>query len=553
MLTDAAGNVTYVENQCKTPISFDPRTPDQDYDVRLSTCLAEQFAASSYKDTFSWYGQWTQYTASGRNSSDMRQRPPPTGLFNENTQVQGSWIDIQDMHNTSAKWGRWVNNVTVAMPHVAIVGASTQSVNKILQPRDSSGLGSYDLHAGVPSPVLNVVCVGMSKEEMAPMVYSEWPAINGTRVNYNNWTYISGDSSQVPSYPGPNQYINATVVDDIFRFGEKYGEGRRMPVFARLPDAYNTILNSTGVYTDRDYIWLLGAPPANVSGYALCGLRASQTPMCSTWYNTTNSGDFLSSWCEDPDDPLQYIKLDTDATTGADLVSIDWAALGDSCLKSTALNDGITGGNASHARILTELIPTSTTLSPDQPSIAEALAVIAGGSLLVGARDAPINSSVLFAPSATPVVNQTFMARVRSQQYASGAEQGWQDLLFIVLFAVAFGNLLVLGWLILARGLITDYCDPANLFALGINSPPSAVFAGSCGGGPSNEQARARWYLAVENDHVFLENDEGDTEKALMRTSPTAQTPEQTPEFGKTGPSPIMQAYARLSKHKSFL
>jgi len=54
-----------------------------------------------------------------------------------------------------------------------------------------------------------------------------------------------------------------------------------------------------------------------------------------------------------------------------------------------ALNDGTVNANGSNARVLTQFVPKTPTLDPSLPSIAEALAVMAGSTLLQSTKDAP--------------------------------------------------------------------------------------------------------------------------------------------------------------------
>ncbi|KAI0107191.1 hypothetical protein GGR51DRAFT_159126 [Nemania sp. FL0031] len=59
-----------------------------------------------------------------------------------------------------------------------------------------------------------------------------------------------------------------------------------------------------------------------------------------------------------------------------------------------------------------------------------------------------------------------------------------------------------------AKGLVTDYTEPQNLFALAVNSPPSRAFAGSCGHGPDGAEMAVRWrvgYAAGANHYFFEE------------------------------------------------
>lgn len=114
--------------------------------------------------------------------------------------------------------------------------AATDPTNEILQPSDLSGVGEYRLAASAVSPALNVLCVGMTEKELAPLVYTAWPHANltdaelpGEKTGGLNWI------DQVPRYdwaPNETEWLNRTVVDDIFRWGAAYH--RRPPVFQRV-------------------------------------------------------------------------------------------------------------------------------------------------------------------------------------------------------------------------------------------------------------------------------------------------------------------------------
>lgn len=100
---------------------------------------------------------------------------------------------------------------------------------------------------------------------------------------------------------------------------------------------------------------------------------------------------------------------------------------------------------------------------------------------------------------------QWFNASVRAQQYASGGvdavSQGW----IIILLLVFLMNIFVLIYFLVHRGLVTDFSEPPNLFALAVNSPPSHLLAGSCGGGPEGKQYSVNWFVNTEGDHLYME------------------------------------------------
>jgi hypothetical protein len=101
---------------------------------------------------------------------------------------------------------------------------------------------------------------------------------------------------------------------------------------------------------------------------------------------------------------------------------------------------------------------------------------------------------------------QYFNALLQAQQYASGGIEDAQARAWVVVLVLVFlMNVLVLGYFIFHRGLVTDFSEPPNLFALAVNSPPSHVLAGSCGGGPEGKQYMVNWFVNHEGSHLFME------------------------------------------------
>ena len=370
----------------------------------------------------------------------------------------------------------------------------------------------------------------MTDAELAPLVYTSWPGQANYPLNVALWP----SGHDVPRSP---DWLNATVVDDIFEFGEKYG--RRPPVFPKYPMPYNTLLNFTNNYVDALYV-LVASPK---SEYMLCSISASLTPNCSTQYHSSMTGGQMASHCDDPKNSLAYGKSYPNATNG--LRNYDFTNVAFSWATAISLGDGITDSNASNARLLSQLIPVSNSLDESLPSIAEALAVLSGCTLLISSMDAPFihywNYSTTI-PTLTDAQYQRFNATLAFQDYASYGNQPWQNIFFLVLILVFVMNLLCLVFFFVHGGLVTDFVEPQNLFALSLNSPPSQYMNGSCGGGPEGEQLRARWWINMENEHVFIGNREGES----------TPLPSSTPPSGlEYYDSPISKSYSRLSGHKT--
>jgi hypothetical protein len=146
-----------------------------------------------------------------------------------------------------------------------------------------------------------------------------------------------------------------------------------------------------------------------------------------------------------------------------------------------SINDGSFDGNSSNARLMTQFMVTTPRLNPKLPSMAEAIAVLAGCTLLQSIDGTPFDQNWPYAPGqildAAAAAYQPFNATVRVLQYASGGvwdhQKGW----FCVLLLVFAANLLALGYFISHKHWYTDVAEPTNLFLLAINSPPSRHLA----------------------------------------------------------------------------
>ncbi|KAL2867801.1 uncharacterized protein BJX67DRAFT_371777 [Aspergillus lucknowensis] len=541
-------NTAFLADNCETPVAL-----DADPEYRNITCLDIQHAGQAYHNYQAFLHTWALATEGTRSSpTDLASRPRPTGSVNDNTTVTGSWIDKADMAELSERYGRIVHNVTAAMPHGGIIAAANHHTNGITQPKDTSGEGNYDMEASVPSPAVNVLCVGMDAAELAPLVYTEWPNTEG-KFDPVKWT------TEVPdNVPGPDDWRNRTVVDDIFGFGPDY-PGSTPPIFGKLPKPHNTILNVTGPYAPGT-IYLLGAPPKNAKPeYVLCSLRAKQSPLCSTRYHVTASGSQLTTRCEE-DHPLQYNLRMPHATDGD--WQPDWKYIASEWGLSLSLNTGITDGLSSNARLLMQFAPQTPSLSPDLPSLSEALAVMAGNTLLMSSANAPFTpfwnysapQNILPEP-----VTQSFNATLRSVEYASGGTQQWQGIFYPILIFAFITSALCLAFMLLeVRGKqLTDFTEPQNLFALAMNSPSTARLQGACGGGPDGRQLKERWYVAMEeeDEHYYIRTkaEEHTPRLSTMNLRRSVVEIELEEPGGLKPGTPAMDEYRRLSARRSWL
>ena len=266
-------NYTHVEVNCQTPIT----TLDSENDG--STCVDIQLAADSYYNYDTYLSRWTDFAKTTNGTSDMSIRPHGFAQFNENITIDAPWVNIVDVNTATQKGDRSVLNITLALPNVAVVKASQERINHIPQPTISDGFGAYSLRAAVPSPVVNVICASISEQELTPFVYGAWPNAQST-LNMSQWPYPQGPDEGIPKW-APTEWLNQTVLDEIFELGPEYGKERRMPVFPKYPAPYNTVINTTGWYINT--VYLLGAASTSQPDvYTMCQVTARHTPNCST-------------------------------------------------------------------------------------------------------------------------------------------------------------------------------------------------------------------------------------------------------------------------------
>ncbi|KAI1495184.1 hypothetical protein F5X96DRAFT_205986 [Biscogniauxia mediterranea] len=556
-------NPYFIKSTCATPIDL-----NMDNMSSAASCLDVQYSGQSYNNLLTFMREWAKIH-SGSSSTTDKIKDRPTGRHNlfDNTTIISTWIETEfdDPAESFNEHRRIINNVTLAVPHPGVYTAATDPINEILQPSDLMGVGEYSIRASVVSPVVNVMCVNMQPQELAPLVYTQWPfarnqttEIPGQEIGADDWF------DDVPVY-SPTEWLNRTAADDVFHWGEKYG--RRPPVFQLYPIDYNMITN-TSVY-NGDAIYILAKSP-RIDDYTVCELRSWVTPKCSTHFNISGiSGGHMRAHCEDPDDENAYERVEPQLSAEfTPEPSKDWRNVADQWRLSMDLNGGTQNNNASNARIFTNLILGEPRLDPRLPSMAEGIAVLASASLVVGSMNTPYHP--VWTHGGTnmmidPAVYESFHAELQKQQYTSSHQASWQGIFYPVLGLVFALNVFCLAYLIgggsgsccglfgrggdkgrtrirggeggggggnkqhsrnissasdasepdahehehgkSSAGLVTDYTEPQNLFALAINSPPSRALSGSCGGGPDPHEMVVPWRLAYSSgsNHYFFQ------------------------------------------------
>ncbi|GAP84675.1 hypothetical protein SAMD00023353_1102160 [Rosellinia necatrix] len=574
------GNPIHVGETCQIPLR------GLDAEHAPIACLDVVFSGQSYHSFTAFMAEWDDiHQNKNSTTSQLSDRPTAKHNLYDNTTMDSSWIETEygDISTNFNRYNRVVNNVTLAMPHPGVYAAATDPINGILQPSELLGLGEYSIRASVVSPVVNVMCANVKKDEIAPLIYTEWPnaqtentTIPGQLIGKEGWW------NDIPTASETN-WLNKTVLDDFFRWGKKYG--RLPPVFPLYPADFNILTHASSQYAESLYVL---AKNTNLTDYTLCDLRSWVTPKCSTAFDLSGtSGGHMKAHCEDVSDPNAYWR--TNPSPGPPEPSGDWRGLAKEWGLAINLNGGTQNNNASNARILTNLILSgNTTLDPRLPSMAEALAVLASSTIVVSSIDSTFFPGWTYPPGNNQIipggVYERFHAQVQTQQYTSAHTAAWQVIFYPILGLTFLLNALCLlylvagtdpsclrassrspssrvppspfsplfpfprgdvdeptkgfpssaidsdgeeerqqqagiygggsggrgggggGMLKAARGLVTDYTEPQNLFALAVNSPPSRAIAGACGHGPDAREMAVPWrvgYVPGANHYYF--------------------------------------------------
>ena len=251
-------------------------------------------------------------------------------------------------------------------------------------------------------------------------------------------------------------------------------------------------------------------------------MRGFLSTECSTRQNITLSNSTIEAHCEDPEDKYTYRRGQEVDHLPLQIPSHDFRYVISQWALSMSLSTGTRNANSSTARLLSKFIlgvpeHGPVTLSTLTPSLAEALAVMSSFLL---AKSSIAASAMHYwnytSMTLDPGVWEPFNASLNSQQYASGPSKSWQNSFYLVLILMFLGNLVCLIYFLKDMGLVMDFTEPQNSFALAINSPFSENMSGSCGGGPQGEQLKLGWKLVkTEDNHYYLKEEEDAEHKPL--------------------------------------
>ncbi|KAK6509209.1 hypothetical protein TWF481_003969 [Arthrobotrys musiformis] len=483
-------NSTALASRCPAIISssLDGPMNGSALPVSQTTCYRVHNSYQPLRDFTFFTDAWNGYRADQSIPRDQLNRRPVGWTTVGNERYYGAWLEISGSEG--------LNNVTLAMPHGSIVpSVRNVTLNNLVQPEPQSDFGNIDATASVLSPAINVVCY----------------KLNQTAVQW----FISNNSSDA------RQGTLDPEAQRIFNFDPSSSqslsvpsEGRYLaPSFVSLPPPFNVAIFSSAGYTDPS-MYILTAANATISpSYTLCALRSLLTSRCSTNYLSASGGGNVTTNCT-PSNPNSLLRS---LPSARDTYQSQFKDISTALAYALSLNVA----DAALSRILgifaTSPLPA---FNPSLPSVAEALAILYANAIVlssVGAQFGADEKSNSYAgvdpyPYQLPTT-ESFNARVRTVEYASGVSAGWQASFYVVLAGVMVMNVFCLIYFFVARGLVFDITEIENLFCVAFNSRSdgSTVSFGSgvgrkdgfYGKGPKGKQFGLAFHVGCEEDERF--------------------------------------------------
>lgn len=121
-------NETYLETSYRSSIESNPT---QDTDRSFMSVVYSSQGSDCWNTYLTAWGIGKRSQARPFQSQRLT---PWTLDRSTQSQINSSWVQIIDMQNAFNKFGRVVNNVTLAIPHPGILKAARTSSNSIAQP-----------------------------------------------------------------------------------------------------------------------------------------------------------------------------------------------------------------------------------------------------------------------------------------------------------------------------------------------------------------------------------------------------------------------------------
>ncbi|KAH7091921.1 hypothetical protein FB567DRAFT_226616 [Paraphoma chrysanthemicola] len=496
-------NITTARVSCpgEESVAGGATTPDE------PACAQRKWATSCGSNFHQYLSSW-EYSDIYKEYPSEERRVITAALNNDNTGVTTAWIEPRDMRTDSQKFGRPVNNVTVAIPHRWVPRVAMASSNRVLRPRFLFNAGSFSLDAFVAHPALNALCITANRSELAPIVYETWPGAilpNTTANPREFWPDMAYSGSN-----GNMQANNDTALDTLFGWRNVENDEDQIsarPVFYKYPLPGNTIANHTTSIADRTEIYILSSRPSDrrtkfdnqTESYVLCSLRMGMMNTCITRYSESVSGKQLDAVCNSTEktrfsEPPAFLPKPA------------WRGIATDVINALDLNSGVVDGNSSYSRVLTQFPLREIGFLGGMPSPAEALLSLSTCTVLELTDSFSYNLRWDGIPRGETRVRQAFEGTLRITQYMSGGETNAQRAFLGVLGFVFVINLFILVYLglFLRVRLITDLCEPLALFIVGHNSPPGNLFRSSYREGVRNDDLAVPWVAKCVDDELIV-------------------------------------------------
>ncbi|KAF3282627.1 hypothetical protein TWF970_001377 [Orbilia oligospora] len=384
------------------------------------------------------------------------------------------------------------------MPHGSIVpSVRNVTLNNLVQPEMQSDFGNIDATASVLSPAINVICYKLNQTAVQWFISNNSSDTRQGLLDPEAQRIFNFDpsSSQSLSIPSEGQYL--------------------APSFISLPPPFNVAIFASAGYTDPS-MYMLTAANATISpSYTLCAIRSLLTSRCSTTYLSASGGGNVTTNCS-PDN--QNSLSHSLPSTNHETYQSQFKDISTALAYALSLNVA----DAALSRIL-GIFATSTVpgFNPSLPSVAEALAILYANAIVlssVGAQfgaDEKSNSYAGVDPYLYQLpTTESFNARIRTVDYASGVSAGWQASFYVVLAGVMVMNVFCLVYFFVARGLVFDITEIENLFCVAFNSRSDGTAVdfssrmarrrdGFYGKGPRGKQFGLAFHVDCEEDERF--------------------------------------------------
>ncbi|KAI0201973.1 hypothetical protein F4808DRAFT_459357 [Astrocystis sublimbata] len=469
---------------------------------------------------------------------------------------------------------RIINNVTLAMPHAGVYAAATDPMNGILQPNDLMGLGEYSIKASVVSPVVNVMCVNMNKHELAPLIYTTWPNARTDNTGIANQTIGLSDWQDSVPYNWYNYTVVDKIFKWQQGSGRPPPAFQLYPadwnmltnISANFSDPLY-ILGKSGVVADytlcelRSWMTSNCSTTFDVSGTLGGQMRAhceDPDDPNSYWHINHNdsvpTGDWRNlaeAWSTSMDlnggvqnnnasnarvltrlildKPALNPRLPSMAEAVAVLASSTLVAgTLDSNFKSYWDYSGPDISNTTTYEAFKAQVQTQQYTSTHTAQWQAIFYVILGLTFVLNVLCflylviPPSSSSSSYSSSSsssrkpTPSLFSRFPFTNPFKRRTHGPVKSSPSLVesdseneYPASSRQHIGAGKQNGKA--AKGLVTDYTEPQNLFALAINSPSSRALAGSCGRGPDPAEMAFPWHVGYVPgaNHYFFEEGDG--------------------------------------------